>query len=129
MNMWIVNDIPRTKVEKSIKRGEIYMIQLPTGVGSVQSNYRPAIILQNDVGNHFSTTTLIAPISRKRRSLPTHVELKEGIAGMLFTSYVLCEQIQTIDKVSIAKYIGKLPFNSLELRAIEASILISLGFQ
>lgn len=125
--MWTINnDIP--EIENHIKRGEIYMCELPKETGSVQANYRPVLILQNDVGNRFSTTTLIAPISRKNRPLPTHVQLKEGVAGLLYSSFVLCEQIRTVEKTCLTKYIGKIKFDSIEFKEIETSILISLGF-
>ncbi|EFU43870.1 transcriptional modulator of MazE/toxin, MazF [Paenibacillus vortex V453] len=118
----------KIELEKRIKRGEIYMCKLPKGPGSVQSNYRPVLIIQNDIGNQFSPTTLIAPISRKNKPLPTHVQLNEGVAGLLYSSFVLCEQIRTVDKSYLTKYIGKLRFDSIEFKEIETSILISLGF-
>ncbi|WP_052339459.1 type II toxin-antitoxin system PemK/MazF family toxin [Gorillibacterium massiliense] len=121
-------DLLQSGIEKGIKRGEIYLCDLPADRGSVQSNYRPVIILQNNVGNRFSTTTLIAPLSRQNKPLPTHVHLKEGTAGLLYDSFVLCEQIQTIDKACLTKFIGKIDFATEEFRNIEKSVLISLGF-
>ena len=115
--------------EKQVKRGEIYLCDLPAERGSVQGKYRPVIILQNDIGNRFSPTTLIAPLSRQNKPLPTHVHIKEGVAGLLYSSYVLCEQIRTIDKACLSKFIGKVNFDSEEFKSIERSILISLGFQ
>lgn len=117
------------QTERGIKRGEIYLCDLPADRGSVQSKYRPVIILQNNTGNRFSPTTLIAPLSRQNKPLPTHVHLREGIAGLLYDSHVLCEQIRTIDKLCLTKYIGKIDFDSEEFRNIENSVLISLGFK
>ncbi|MEC2345008.1 type II toxin-antitoxin system PemK/MazF family toxin [Paenibacillus barengoltzii] len=115
--------------QKIIKRGDIYMCHLPKEHGSVQANYRPVIILQNDVGNRFSPTTMIAPISRKDKSLPTHVKINEGVGGMICESFILCEQIRTIDKQLLGKYIGSISPHTSQFKAIEDAILISLGFQ
>ncbi|TVX97946.1 type II toxin-antitoxin system PemK/MazF family toxin [Cohnella terricola] len=117
------------QTERTIQRGELYLCDLPAERGSVQSKYRPVIILQNNTGNRHSPTTLIAPLTRQNKPLPTHVHLREGIAGLLYDSHVLCEQIRTIDKSCLAKYIGKIDFDTEEFRNIEKSILISLGFK
>ncbi|MEK5478774.1 type II toxin-antitoxin system PemK/MazF family toxin [Paenibacillus sp. FSL R5-0407] len=117
------------QIERTIKRGELYLCDLPAERGSVQSNYRPVIILQNNTGNRFSPTTLIAPLSRQNKPLPTHVHLSEGVAGLLYDSHVLCEQIRTIDKSCLTKYIGKINSDSEEFKNIEKSILISLGIK
>lgn len=124
-----ISNLLQTELERHISRGEIYMCDLPAERGSVQSNYRPVIILQNSLGNRFAPTTMIAPLSRQNKPLPTHVHLREGIAGLLHSSYVLCEQIRTIDKSCLTKYIGKINFESEEFKNIEKSILISLGFK
>lgn len=122
-------DILQTEIKRGIQRGEIYLCDLPAERGSVQSNYRPVIILQNATGNRFSPTTIIAPLSRQNKPLPTHVHLREGIAGLLYDSHVLCEQIRTIDKSCLTKYIGKIGLNTEEFKNIERAILISLGFR
>lgn len=127
--MLVVKQIASSNKQKVIKRGDIYMCNLPKEQGSVQANYRPIIILQNDVGNRFSTTTLIAPISRKGKDLPTHVKLSQGIGGLMCESFVYCEQIRTIDKQLLGKYIGSISSDSDVFRTIEQAILISLGFQ
>ena len=60
---------------KNVKRGEIYYADLSPVIGSEQDGTRPVLILQNDVGNRFSPTTIVAPITSrvKRNRLPTHV--------------------------------------------------------
>lgn len=122
-------EVPVIK-QQNIKRAEIYMCNLPDDGGSVQANYRPVLILQNDIGNRFAPTSVIVPISRRhKRSLPTHVKIPEGVGGMLSDSFVLCEQIRTIDKKWLGKFVGKLEPNSREFQAVEGAILLSLGFQ
>ena len=60
-----------------IHRGEIYYADLSPVVGSEQGGYRPVIVLQNNKGNRYSTTVIIAPISSRltKNPLPTHVWL------------------------------------------------------
>ena len=59
----------------TIKRGEIYYADLSPVIGSEQGGVRPVLILQNDTGNKFSSTTIVAPITSvpKKRSQPTHI--------------------------------------------------------
>ena len=60
-------------------RGELYYADLGTGIGSEQNGYRPVVIIQNDVGNKHSPTTIVAAIStqiRTKANLPTHYHLK-----------------------------------------------------
>ena len=64
--------------EEKINRGDIYYAYLEPAAGSEQSGIRPVVIVQNDTGNHFSPTVIIAAIStkRKKRFLPTHVPIR-----------------------------------------------------
>lgn len=93
-----------------IYRGDVVLVDLNPVVGSVQSGIRPAVILQTDKANKVSPHTIIAPITSKirRASLPSHVFIPEGQAGLLHDSVVLCEQIRVIDKMRIIKNIGRL---------------------
>lgn len=65
--------------KRVVKRGEIYYCELGENVGSEQSEYRPVIILQNDVGNQFGPTTIVAPITNTHKKLPVHVALDKGL--------------------------------------------------
>lgn len=95
-----------------IKRGEIYFADVTEcdSKGSEQSGRRPVLILQNDIGNKFSPTTIIAIITTKsKRQLPTHVEIhKDKCNGLKYDSVVALEQIKTIDKDRIQFRIGEL---------------------
>lgn len=111
-----------------IKRGEIYFADVTEySQGSEQSGRRPVLILQNDIGNKFSPTTIIAIITTKsKRKLPTHVELhKDGFNGLKQDSVVALEQIKTIDKDRIKFKIGELS-NKDTIRVMEA-VKISLA--
>lgn len=91
-------------------RGELYYADLGRGIGSEQEGCRPIVILQNDVGNAYSPTTIIAPISRRshtKANLPTHYPI-EPSAGLAQPSVVLLEQIRVIDKGRLERRIGML---------------------
>lgn len=90
-------------------RGDIYLADLGTNVGSEQSGCRPVLVLQNDVGNHFAPTLIVAPITsrcRKKAGQPTHYVI-EDVRNLDNPSVVLAEQLITIDKSRILKYLGK----------------------
>ena len=95
-----------------IKRGEIYFADVTRydSLGSEQSGRRPVVILQNNIGNKFSPTTIIAIITTKsKRELPTHVELhKDEVNKLKHDSVVALEQISTIDKDRLKFKIGEL---------------------
>lgn len=107
-------------------RGDIYLATLVPHFGFVQSGTRPVIVLQNNCGNFFAPTLIVAPLSsniNKKRDLPTHYYLE--CSGILCPSLVLLEQITTIDKRQIIKYIGKV--DSVEMNAIGECVEKSLG--
>lgn len=111
---------------EQIKRGEIYYVNLCPVVGSEQGGIRPVVILQNDKGNFHSTTTIIAPITGEldKPYLPTHVIFKSDY--MKKESMVLLEQIRTIDKSRLGRFVGTM--NNKTMKRIDKAILISLGF-
>ena len=90
---------------KEIKRGEIYAVDFGTGFGSEQGGTRPSLILQNDIGNRHSPTTIVAAITgrKTKAALPTHVAIMTS--GLKTESTVLLEQIRTIDKARLGEYI------------------------
>ncbi len=110
-------------------RGEVYYADLGRGVGSEQEGFRPVVIIQNDVGNKFGNTTIIAPIScsiQSKAKLPTHY-LLEPTAGLLRPSIVLLEQIRVIDKRRLKRRLGRLTED--HIKGINRAITISLGFR
>lgn len=106
-----------------IKRGEIYFADVTRydSLGSEQSGRRPVVILQNNIGNKFSPTTIIAIITTKsKRELPTHVELhKDEVNKLKHDSVVALEQISTIDKDRLKFKIGELSVED-NLKVMEA---------
>lgn len=112
---------------KTFKRGEIWYADLSPVVGAEQGGQRPVLIVQNNVGNHFSPTVIVAPITTalEKKSLPTHVPITTQISGIPKNSVILAEQLRTIDKQRLMNQIGHLP-QSL-MTAVNHSLQISLG--
>lgn len=93
---------------KKIKRGQIYYADLSPVVGSEQGGYRPVLIIQNDMGNRYSPTTIAAVITTRKTkaNLPTHIWLNSE-CGLPKESMVECEQVRTIDKKRLKNFMGQ----------------------
>ena len=111
---------------KAIRRGALFYADLNPVVGSEQGGIRPVLILQNDVGNHFSPTVVAAAITSRKaqNSLPTHVSL-ENVPGLAPTSLLLLEQLRTIDRKRLRGYIGCI--NKEKMLEVNAALAISVG--
>lgn len=111
-----------------IKRGELYYADLSPVVGSEQGGVRPVLVVQNDVGNKFSPTVIVAAITSKlsKAKLPTHIEIEAKTFGLEKDSVILLEQIRTLDKTRLQNKIGDL--SSSQMKSVDRAILISLGF-
>lgn len=110
-----------------IKRGEIYYAQLSPVVGSEQGGTRPVLVVQNDVGNQYSPTTIILAITSQinKAKLPTHVELKGELYGLERDSVILAEQIRTIDKTRLKHRISVL--NEEMMGRVNQALAVSIG--
>ena len=113
-------------MRKAIRRGDLFYADLNPVVGSEQGGIRPVLVIQNDVGNHFSPTVVAAAItSRKaKNSLPTHI-LLENVPGLAPTSLLLLEQLRTIDRKRLRGYIGRI--SKEKMLEIDATLAISVG--
>lgn len=110
-------------------RGDIYLVDLGTNIGSEQGGCRPVLLVQNDIGNHFGPTLIVAPVSSrywKKSKQPTHT-LLEGIQNLSSPSVVLTEQLLTIDKVRVMKYLGKVPED--QMQNVNKAVMVSLGLK
>ena len=113
--------------EREIKRGDIVYIDLgKLHNGSIQDGYRPCVIIQNDIGNKYSSCIIVCPLtSRGKKSIPTHVNV--GIEDGLYSdSVVLCEQIQTRCKSEI-KTRAILHLSDEKMDEINKALAISIG--
>lgn len=93
-----------------IKQFDIVYVDLGDVVGSEQGKIRPCVVIQNDIGNKFSPTTIIMPMTHiiKQSNMPTHtiVDIKDAI-GLSMKSMILGEQVKIIDKKRIKNKIGR----------------------
>ena len=97
-------------MRRTYLRGDMYYADLGRGVGSEQEGYRPVVIIQNNMGNKHSPTVIVAAISSRvgiKPKLPTHYYINAE-CGLKWPSIVLMEQIRTLDKRRLTKYIGRL---------------------
>ncbi len=109
------------------KRGDVYWADLNPFFGSEQGGTRPVLVLQNDAGNFFSPTLIVAPMSSqvdKRTDLPTHIVL-EQVRGLEGPSLIMLEQLKTIDKRRVRSYAGKL--TKEQMAEVEAALTGTLG--
>ena len=108
------------------RRGDIYIANLNPFKGSEQGGTRPVLVLQNNDGNFYCPTLIVAPLSSKlkKMNLPTHFLLKKG-RGLYADSIVELEQIRTIDKCRIKRYIGRI--SPEQMSGVEDAIYESLG--
>jgi len=110
-----------------VKRGDIYYADLSPVIGSEQGGVRPILVVQNDVGNKYSPTIIVAAITSQinKARLPTHIEITAPDYGLPKDSVVLLEQIRTIDKKRLREKIGK--FDEDMMIRVDEGLRISIG--
>lgn len=110
-----------------IKRGDIYYVDLDPTKGSEQAGTRPVLVIQNDAGNEYAPTVIIAPLTTRAFSkhYPTNVYLHKGAAGLKQDSTVLLSQIRVLDKIRLERKLGYLPPDLMF--QVDRAIKISLG--
>jgi mRNA interferase MazF len=92
-----------------VKRGDIYLVDWSGGRGHEQGGERPALVVQNDIGNQFAGTTIVATVTTSLgKPYPFMVSLPEGTGGLDYDSAVDCAQLMTIDKRRLGKNLGAL---------------------
>ena len=120
----------KTGVVEPLLRGDMYLVNLDPIVGREIGKSRPAVIVQNDIGNKFSPVTIIVPISSIKeiiKPLPIMVYLEKGEDGLKENSYADCGQIRTVDKETrLVTKLGNLSKHKMiELdKAIEISLAL-----
>lgn len=113
--------------KSKVKRGDLFYADLSPVVGSEQGGMRPVLVIQNNVGNHYSPTVIIAAITTRitKPKMPTHVAIRAGEAGNPRASVILMEQIRTIDKQRLHDRIGRLDGQKMKL--VNEALKVSLG--
>jgi len=108
-----------------IKRGEIYLVNWNPGRGSEQVGIRPALVIQNDIGNKFSSTTIVAAITTTiEKPYPFLVQITAKESGLPKDSMVNLAAIMTIEKSRLADKCGAL--DSAKMNEINTAIKASL---
>ena len=110
-----------------MKRGDIYRADLDPVIGSEQGGVRPVLIIQNDTGNLHSPTVIVAAITgrHKKPYMPVHVPISAEESGLPMDSVVLTEQVRTLEKSRLTRYLGRLPDTAMT--RIDAALARSLG--
>ena len=109
-----------------VKRGDIYYADLSPVIGSEQGGMRPVLIVQNNVGNKYSPTVIVAAITTKieKGKMPTHVEVGAD-KGLEKNSVVLLEQVRTIDKQRLRDQVTHLDNKTMSM--VDEALAISVG--
>ncbi|WP_442759958.1 type II toxin-antitoxin system PemK/MazF family toxin [Enterococcus italicus] len=110
-----------------IRRRDVYLADLSPVVGSEQGGVRPVLIVQNNLGNHFSPTVIVVAITAKisKPKLPTHISLPASKSGLERDSVILTEQIRTIDKSRLKDKIYRI--DEEKMIEVEKAIKVSVG--
>lgn len=109
-------------MENKVYRGEIYYIYETEVTGNEQAGGRPGIIISNDVGNEHSPVAIVVYLTtREKKPLPTHVKINSAEKP----STALCEQIETVYKGRIGKYIGQI--TDTEQKNLDKALAVSIG--
>ena len=109
-------------------RGMVVLVDLEPVKGHEQGRTRPCVVVQNDVGNRYSSTTVIVPLtdaSHIKKPSPIYVPVKKGDGGATKDSFVLCDQIRTVDQSRFRSIYGTLAPETMA--AVDQALMISLG--
>lgn len=110
-----------------IYKGDIFYADLTPVVGCEQGGIRPVLIIQNNIGNRYSPTVIVAAITSRteKNPLPTHIQLHNQQYGLRHHSLVLLEQVRTIDRSRLREYIGHLDVSKIQL--VDEALIVSFG--
>ena len=110
-----------------VRKGDIFFADLSPVVGSEQGGVRPVLVVQNDIGNRFSPTIIVAAVTSQtnKAKLPTHVPISAEGNGLSRDSVVLLEQLRTIDKKRLREHIGTVGTHVIDV--VDEALRVSLG--
>ena len=116
-------------VETPLRRGEVVVVNLDPVLGHEIGRTRPAVVIQNDVGNRYSPTAIVAALtshSDRKAMFPFCVAVDKGEGGLSQTSIVNTAQIRTVDKRRIVgQPLGRLSASTM--LAVDTALRMSLG--
>ena len=109
------------------RRGDIYLVNFDPTVGAEIQKTRPALVVQNDVGNQYSPITIVAAITSKFElpPYPTEVVLEIKDSGLSQPSAVVLNQIRSVDRRRLIRRVGRAGPEAME--RVDRAIQISLG--
>ncbi|MBO5320286.1 MAG: type II toxin-antitoxin system PemK/MazF family toxin [Ruminococcus sp.] len=108
-----------------VKRGDVFYADLDPIIGSEQGGIRPVLVVQNNVGNKYSPTVVVLPISSaKKINMPTHIRIF-GSKMLPNDSVILAEQIRTIDRNRLKDYVGSVGLEIM--KKVDRAMKISIG--
>ena len=106
------------------KRGEVWMVNFNPGRGSEQKGIRPALIIQNDVGNQYASTTIVSAVTTTLKKYPVTVLVPRGKGGLKENSMVNLAHILIVDKGRLIRKLGNLEEDKID--EVTEAIKISL---
>ena len=106
------------------RRGEVWLVNFNPGRGSEQKGIRPALVIQNDTGNAYAATTIVAAITTTIKEFPVTVVLPAGEGGLKQNSMVNLAQMLTLDKRRLQKRLGNL--SGPTMHRVNEAIRVSL---
>lgn len=116
-------------MKNKIRRNEIYLANLGNTIGSEERGKRPVLIVQNDLGNRYSSTTIVIPITKRveeKNHIPTHIKIKP-FGKMKYEATIMAEQIKIIDKKRLINFIDKLP--KKYIKSVNNALKIAIDLQ
>ncbi len=106
------------------RRGEVWLVNWNPARGSEQAGRRPALVIQNDIGNEKASTTIVAGISSSVKIFPMNVKVDPPEGGLGLASIVKTSQILTVDKKRLERRLGQL--SSEKMKEVNLAIKLSL---
>lgn len=111
---------------RQIRRGDIFTVDLEPTRGSEQGKVRPALVIQNDIGNQYSPTVIVAAItSAAHTHFDVNVVVHAPEGGLVNDSLILLNQIRTVDKARLGRHWGRV--SNETMTEVDKALKISLG--
>jgi mRNA interferase MazF len=110
------------------RRGEVYLVRLDPTIGVEIKKTRPAVVVQNDISNRFTASTIVVPLTSRARDrlYPTEALVPRGEGGLRADSIAVTRQLRVVDKRRLVRRLGTLAPQTM--RAVDQALLVTLGF-
>lgn len=108
-----------------VRRGEIYIVSFDPVRGFEQGGIRPALVIQNDEGNEYASTTIVAAMTSRHREYPVRILVRPKESGLREESSVMLDQLRTISQARLGQRVGRL--NLEKMVEVDRALRYSLG--